>query len=1538
VAPPAGGAFLDMTRGPVGRRGAANIGTILAALLVIGLVLRIFVAGIYLPLSGFAIDIGDFAAWGQRLASGGPGSFYEESYFSDYPPGYLYVLWVLGLIGRALTPIVGMDATAGLVKIPGILADIGVAWLLFVICRRWAGQLLGRLSGRIGTSVSAERLGLIAATIYLFNPGVIFNSAVWGQIDSVGALILLGTVYLLGRGWTEAASVTATLALLVKFQFAFIIPIVVVVGLKRHLFGRSSDPEHRARDPLRILFSVAAAVTTLFVVTFPFGMSLYVPLSGGDPRGLLGILPEADPVRSLIGKFIEAAGTYTGYTINAFNMWRNPWTGLGDTLHWGDDTTIALALGGLTLTWQQVGVVLFAAVALLALWVVARRDDVPGVLIACLLLAIAFFVLPTRVHERYLFPALALAAPLVLRRPLWTAIYGALTLSFFANVYWVYTEDWSFTGRVINPGAHGEPMPQDPVLEATLLSDWGIYLISALSLVTLGVVAWRAIVLALRPAEMPELMPPPVETQTLAPAPPPALEPLPDGGDRSPLAWLRPDPADPFLRERPRRLDRLDAALLLGLVLVALLFRLWRLDMPRDTYFDEVYHARSATEWLANWQNGYDRDVYEWTHPMLAKYLIAAGIVVADPNKVVDRTTLSEPAAALAVAPERQSLGRDRSILFSGGGGTEITARDAESGDVVASWSAGGPIAALAYDEAGDRLLVGRQDSGAVGVYELADFLAGDGARAPPPAAAPIETGLTSVDQIVAADGAGHLLLRSPEAVASVDRASGEQVASAEIVAAHIAHLGTFDPDPNEEGDEFPERLVASEPRRGVVAFYDTATLESVGDEIAPDAELTGPLVTRGAGDDQQVFALTGGLPETIEHPATEGGLAVIDGDGSGNPCTGVPCLVDTVPFPGRGSVIGHQHVANLIYVGGTDADGRPTAWTINPLIDERRSTSTGVATFDATELPGEPLAFAFDVSGHSQGDDHGRLIVATTGAGGGDAQLVALDAGSNAFAWRLSGVVFGVVLVALVYLLAATMFSRRRIAVLAGGFMAFDAMSYVMSRISMNDIFVATFIVAAYLVFWQVWSGRWQRSAWWALPFVGVFIGLAAGTKWVGFYALAGLWILVLARSALGRLVLVAGAAFVFVAGGIGAPWPFAVVAAGALALALLLAYVRPIRLDLEELMFAVPATVFMVAAVGLAFALAYQSVEGPDPSGAVEVVFAVLARGAEAGWPGLLMLGLAGLLLLARAVASLRDPTTDARWLRPGSLGGFGWSWIGACLVVVPLAVYALTYVPYLQLGHVFSAGSDVGPGYGWSIDALHRQMFGYHFGLTASHPSASPWWSWPLILKPTWFQSDHFDASQIAVIYNGGNPILFWAGVPAIVAAGFFAWKRRSMALVLLVVAFALQFLPWTRIERATFAYHYLTAVPFAVLAVAYFVDELLRRPDWRDLAIGYLLLAGIIGMLIFPLGAALPMPDWYINAFRALPPWMFDFQFPVPSAAADRGELLDASGPQLVAALAAALVAGVWAIFGRSLVGRWFGIGGPGGRGITEPAEG
>ena len=69
---------------------------------------------------------------------------------------------------------------------------------------------------------------------------------------------------------------------------------------------------------------------------------------------------------------------------------------------------------------------------------------------------------------------------------------------------------------------------------------------------------------------------------------------------------------------------------------------------------------------------------------------------------------------------------------FTSAGDNRIEAREVISGALVSSWTAPGDVASLAYDEDGNRLLVGLGASGAVAAYDLTAFLGKAGARGPP--------------------------------------------------------------------------------------------------------------------------------------------------------------------------------------------------------------------------------------------------------------------------------------------------------------------------------------------------------------------------------------------------------------------------------------------------------------------------------------------------------------------------------------------------------------------------------------------------------------------------------------------------------------------------------------------------------------------------------------------------------------------------------------------------------------------------------------
>ena len=69
----------------------------LAAMFAVGLIVRVALA----PHLGFYGDLQLFQRWTTSLSQVGTHKFYSQAGFADYPPGYLYVLWVTGKISAA---------------------------------------------------------------------------------------------------------------------------------------------------------------------------------------------------------------------------------------------------------------------------------------------------------------------------------------------------------------------------------------------------------------------------------------------------------------------------------------------------------------------------------------------------------------------------------------------------------------------------------------------------------------------------------------------------------------------------------------------------------------------------------------------------------------------------------------------------------------------------------------------------------------------------------------------------------------------------------------------------------------------------------------------------------------------------------------------------------------------------------------------------------------------------------------------------------------------------------------------------------------------------------------------------------------------------------------------------------------------------------------------------------------------------------------------------------------------------------------------
>ncbi len=315
-----------------------------------------------MQLPPFPIDMTAWIAWGERMLAVGPSRFYSDSVFSDYAPGYMYVMWLIAAIKNGLLSNVGIEAYYVLYRLPSILIDLASGVLIYDIVRRYEAQRAP------DTDTYAHlKLPLLGAACHVLNPAIIFNSAVWGQIDATFTFGMLLAVALLMRGKAEWAIVSYVVAFLIKPQAISLAPLLGLVLLLR--FG-----------PRRWVIAGTLGVGVAYLIIAPFlGWNAFVGLY------------------NLLGKSVE---TYPYTSMFTYNLW-------GMFGFWQDDR-VPLLLG---LNARYIGTLLYLIGLALGAWLCVRQlrrtdDDV----FSCFLFGTYFTFLPvmvlTRMHERYVYPVL----------------------------------------------------------------------------------------------------------------------------------------------------------------------------------------------------------------------------------------------------------------------------------------------------------------------------------------------------------------------------------------------------------------------------------------------------------------------------------------------------------------------------------------------------------------------------------------------------------------------------------------------------------------------------------------------------------------------------------------------------------------------------------------------------------------------------------------------------------------------------------------------------------------------------------------------------------------------------------------------------------------------------------------------------------------------------------------------------------------------------------------------------------------------------
>lgn len=366
-----------------------------------------------------------FANWQETIRESGYDA-YEVNPGINYPSVFAWVLVLINGLGDLLAPLLGVSeesARWSLQKLPPILADLAIACSIALIGKKWFSQ----------------KAGLIGAGLYLFLPVTWYDSAVWGQMDSLAALPMLWAVYFVIDRKPELAALVLVLAVLTKPQGALALLILLPVFI-----GQLLKKDLQVR---RIASTLITGLATFVILAVPWSFESYVPDDGAD-------VPILGDLLGLAYQYFSTAGLFPVLTANAYNIWALVGNiSLAEQINTGIVYWITDNYKVFGLPAALVGMALFLAVCILLFVFLIKQHNPSQVLTAFSILLVAFFLLPTRVHERYLAQAFAVLCVVWAVHWYQRISVSVLAIASTVNMHAILAMNLSVMTAVVQPSA-----------------------------------------------------------------------------------------------------------------------------------------------------------------------------------------------------------------------------------------------------------------------------------------------------------------------------------------------------------------------------------------------------------------------------------------------------------------------------------------------------------------------------------------------------------------------------------------------------------------------------------------------------------------------------------------------------------------------------------------------------------------------------------------------------------------------------------------------------------------------------------------------------------------------------------------------------------------------------------------------------------------------------------------------------------------------------------------------------------------------------
>jgi len=340
-------------------------------ILTLGLLLRLVLAS----WGTLDLDQGTYIAWSRILTQRGFLGFYDG--WSDYLPGYLYILWLLGKVST-----LKLIPDEVLYKLPAIIGDLVCGYLIF----------------RIVKSTKAKKWAKYSLIAFLFNPAVISNSTLWGQVDILSAVFMIASLWFVKKNIVLSVFLLAY-GTLVKPQVAFVLPAVLWVFWEKKV-------------------SVERVVFYGFLGFMLFMVGFFLFWNG-----------DMNFMQFVFLKTKAALDQYQYTSVNAFNFWAV--FGM-----WKSD------VGKEVFNLRHLGYVFSAlGVGVVGLQLIKHKKDW-GELSKYYLGAgsvFSVYVFMTRMHERHMLPVLPFLLILGTKRKELLGLYAVLSGVYILNMFYSYT-------------------------------------------------------------------------------------------------------------------------------------------------------------------------------------------------------------------------------------------------------------------------------------------------------------------------------------------------------------------------------------------------------------------------------------------------------------------------------------------------------------------------------------------------------------------------------------------------------------------------------------------------------------------------------------------------------------------------------------------------------------------------------------------------------------------------------------------------------------------------------------------------------------------------------------------------------------------------------------------------------------------------------------------------------------------------------------------------------------------------------------------